>query len=154
MLSVPLVLTLLLTQPSDTALAAATAHLESDGDPTATECPRAPGPHRHHDDPSSASPAAPCFAGLFQTTCTSRAECLAQRDPAVGIAAWRRQRGQWRSLCRARGARDVELCTVAGYATGVAGALAAVGADRSPQGLRGVAYARRLLRLARALAAR
>jgi hypothetical protein len=136
----------------DLDLAAATAQVESDRDPTATECPlepRARTARRHHDDPRWATPARPCFCGLLQTTATSPTECLAQRTPAVEIAAWRAQRTAWRRICRQRGAPDVELCTIAGYAVGGAGVTAAVGGDAGPRGRRGVAYARALLRRAR-----
>lgn len=141
---------LLITPPTEAALGAATIARESDGDPTATECPRSPAARtarRHHDDPTYATPDAPCFCGLYQTTATSPASCLAQREPAVGRATWVRQRAAWRRVCAAHATAgaDLELCTIAGYARGTAGALAALGLDDSRQGRAGVAYARRLL---------
>jgi hypothetical protein len=139
-------------------LAEATAILEADRDPRATECDLAPPPHLHYDDPSYATPGHPCRCGLYQTDAPSRAECLAQRDQLHALAEWRRQRGLWWDECwriatlaqLSPSQEDLALCTTAGYAVGGAGARTSLGLDARPTktALWGARYARRLARLA------
>lgn len=143
---------LAMTPPTESMLAGASSQREADGDPTTIECPRTPAARTdraHHDPPGFASPLEPCFCGLYQTTAESPAACVAMLDPAIALATWRRQRRAWRVVCAQlgpdAGARDLERCTIAGYARGRAGALAALGIARSRQGDAGVRYAAALL---------
>jgi hypothetical protein len=150
---------------TDAELAAMQSEIESDNDPAATACPSTPAARTarlYYDDPSYATPGAPCYCGLWQTTATSPAMCRAQRDPVVGYATWKAERAAWRRVCvlamsRRRIAREdnaetLEICVIAGYAVGGDGVTAALGGKVTPAGRWGVRYAKRLL--ARAIARR